>query len=404
MSLSSKTYPCARSLPRNLLGYASAILVLLAASAPAQVREGDDLYLESFHLIQQGDGFLKAGNKAAALSKYRQAESGLVDFRRLYPDVAPKMVAFRMNYVAEKVTECSEKPAAEKPEEGQTAASPSSARASGGIKLLAAGAEPKKVLRLHPKAGDKQALGMSIKIAMEMGMGGMQAQNIKLPVIKMPLDVTVKSVSADGDISYESVVGEPSMEADAAASPQLAEVMKTSLGSLKGLSGAGTISSRGLVKKVEMQLPAGADPQARQALNQVKDSVAQMAIPLPEEPVGPGAKWEFSRPIVSQGMTMDQTATYELVSVEGETIKAKTTVVQSAKNQKIESPAMPGLKVDVVKMNGRGGGDLTFDLAQPFPLAANADLHSEITMGMNAGGQKQTIDMKLDFGLQFQTR
>ena len=120
------------------------------------------------------------------------------------------------------------------------------------------------------------------------------------------------------------------------------------------MSGTGTISSRGFSKGIEFKAPPGADPQTRQIMDQMKDSFASLAAPLPEEAVGPGAKWEVRMPIKSQGMTIDQTATYELVSIEGESLTTKSTITQHAANQKIENPAMPGLKVDLTKMTGNG--------------------------------------------------
>ena len=67
----------------------------------------------------------------------------------------------------------------------------------------------------------------------------------------------------------------------------------------------------------------------------MKGSFAHLAVPLPEEAVGPGAKWEVRMPIKTQGMTIDQTATYEVVSLEGERLATKSAVVQHAANQKV---------------------------------------------------------------------
>ena len=91
--------------------------------------------------------------------------------------------------------------------------------------------------------------------------------------------------------------------------------MKAAFVGIKGLTGTGTVSSRGFSKGVEFKAPAGSNPQARQLMDQMKEFVTQLVAPLPEEAVGPGARWEAKTPLKSQGMTMDQTATYELVTV-----------------------------------------------------------------------------------------
>jgi Family of unknown function (DUF6263) len=388
---------------RRFWTFALAIVTLgfVLPRSPGQSAGKDDVYLEAFQLIQQGDALQKAGDKQGALRKYQKAESSLQGFRQTYPDFGLKMVAFRLSYVADKIALCSDKPAADnsKAAQPQTA---TAAAAAGPVKLLNAGAEPRTMLRLHPKAGDQQKLGLSLKMAMEMQVGGMQGQAIKVPAFKMPMDIAIKSVSPEGDITYEMVMGEPGM-AEEGGGPA-ADAIKNSLASLKGLTGTGTISSRGILKSSEVKAVPGADPNLKQAMDQMKESFSQMATPFPEEAVGPGAKWEVTKPMKSQGMNLNQTTTYELVSIDGDHVTAKDSFVQSASNQKIQSPAMPGMKIDLTKMNGRGTGEMQLDLAQLLPSMATVDSHSDFTMGMDAGGQKQTMNMKLDLNLRFEAQ
>jgi len=108
----------------------------------------------------------------------------------------------------------------------------------------------------------------------------------------------------------------------------------------------------------------------KQFVEQMKETMSRVASPLPEEAVGPGAKWEIKMPIKSQGMTLNQTATFQLASIEGEQAAAKTSVTQTASNQKIQNPMMPGTKVDLIKLNGNGTGELKFELTQLVPTEA----------------------------------
>ena len=65
-------------------------------------------------------------------------------------------------------------------------------------------------------------------------------------------------------------------------------------------------------------------------LDLLKDVFIQLVTPLPEEAVGVGAKWEVKAPVQSHSIKIDQTANYELVSVEGEQLKTKSTSTQRA--------------------------------------------------------------------------
>ena len=109
-------------------------------------------------------------------------------------------------------------------------------------------------------------------------------------------------------------------------------------------------------------------------------------------------------PIKSQGMMIDQTSTSELVSIEGERLTTKGTVTQRASNQKIESPAMPGLKLDLIKMVGNGTGESTFELGKLLPSTGTTDLHTETDMAMDMGGQKQPISTKLDLNVRLESK
>jgi len=241
-------------------------------------------------------------------------------------------------------------------------------------------------------------------MAMETRIGEMPGQAMKLPAMTMNMDVTVKNVSDQGDITYELVMGDTRVADDAGGTPQIADAMKAALGGAKGTSGTGTVSSRGLTKGMEFKASPGADAQTRQVMDRMRESFASMTAALPEEAVGPGARWEVRAPRKSQGMTINETETCELVSIDGERVTTKSTVTQRAANQKVESPAMPGLKVDVTKMTGTGTSQSTFDLGKLLPSAGTTDLHSETDMAMNMGGQKQAITTKLDLNVHLESK
>ena len=396
----------------NLQRFSGLIVVaLLMTLGPARAEEPDDQYLRIYGLVQQADTLNTSGQTSQALAKYRQAHTELENFRKGNPGWNVKVVAYRLNYLAQQITALEDKLATPATpaktnvtSEAEPAAKAPMASSMAQLKLLEAGAEPRKVLRLHPKPGDKQTVDMTMKMAIDMKIGEMQNPAMKLPAMKMILEVTTKNVSANGELSYEMLISDATVADEPGTAPPIAEAMKSSLANVKGLSGVGTMSDRGLNKMTEMKLPTGADPQLRQVMEQMKESFSQAGTPLPEEPIGPGAKWEVKRLLKSQGISIDQTTAYQLVSIEGERLTAKSTIIQSAANQKIQNPAMPGLKFDLVKMSGNGAGETTIDLAQLLPAKGTVDSHSELSMAMNTGAQKQTITMKMDLNLRLETK
>jgi hypothetical protein len=371
------------------------VLALVLGVSPVWAEGPDDEYLQIRSLIQQADDLNTGGKSAPATAKYQEAKAALMGFQRSYPDWNVKLVAFRLNYVVQKVAALTEKP--------PTAAGGDTATATP-VKLIEPGTEPRKMLRLHPNPGDKQTLSMTVKMAMETKVGEMETPAVKIPTITMSLETTVKGVAENGDITYEMVMGDMGVSDEAGATPGVAEAIKAISAGVKGLSGSGTISSRSLSKGLEFKLPADSNPQARQIMDQMKDMYSQLVVPLPEEAVGLGAKWEVKLPIKAQGMTIDQKATYEVVSLEGERLTTKSAIVQQAANQKVQNPAMPALKMDLTKMVGNGTGERTFDLAHLLPTTGAGKVHTEASMAMNMGGQKQAMTVKSDVNLHFDSK
>ena len=381
------------------------VLAIALTVQSAQADEAEDQYLQIVDLIQSADALNAKGQTRAAMAKYQEAQAALRTFRRARTDWNTTMVAYRLKYLAEKIQACTEKANASAENLATSDQSkPPSGTLAGAVRLIDAGTEPRKAIRLHPKAGDRQSVAVEIKTATTTKIGDMATPAMKLPMMTMNVDVTIQDVSDQGDISYNAVVIDATVAEEAGVLPQAADAMKSALAGLKGIASTGTMTSRGSSKALEIKAPAGTDPQTQQTTELVSQSFAAFAVPLPEEPIGPGAHWETKAPVKAQGITYDQTTTYQLVSVDGESLVLKSVVSQSASNQKIQSPAMPGLKLDLTKMTGKGNGDIASNTARLLPEQVVLDTHSELTMGMNAGGQKQTLTMNVDVNMRIQSK
>lgn len=375
--------------------YCIIIATLTLCLNPARADERDTQYLHILRIIDQADFVLGKGNTNSAVADYRQALTALLALQKNNPGYNNTLVTFRLAYLADQIKSLSGGGSAAAAEND---VAPGKGGSGGAVKLLVPGKEPRTAFRFHPKAGDKQSLEMTIKMAMGMKMGEVDTP-IKIPTMTLQMDLTVNDVSSTGDIKYESVLNEATVGEDADVLPQVAEAMKSAMTKTKGLTGTGTLSNRGENKGYDLKAPADADPQLKQTLEQWKQTFAQAATPLPEEPIGVGAKWEYKYPVKSQGMTINQAMTYELASVEGENLTIKVTLAQTASNQKVQNPALQGMKVDLTKLSGTGSGDLALDLAKIMPIQVTTQAHADMTMGMNAGGQKQTMNMSMDLNV-----
>lgn len=78
------------------------VLSLCASAVMAQAQGLDDQYVQIFSLIQEADA-LSAAQPAKALAKYVEAQNTLLRIQKGTPDWNPKVVAFRLAYVAAKI-------------------------------------------------------------------------------------------------------------------------------------------------------------------------------------------------------------------------------------------------------------------------------------------------------------
>jgi tetratricopeptide (TPR) repeat protein len=83
-----------------------AVLLLMVMPSPARAQQdADDQYLIIYSLMQQADSLNNAGHSSEALSGFVEAQGELQKFQKVNPDWNPKIVNFRLNYLAERIAE-----------------------------------------------------------------------------------------------------------------------------------------------------------------------------------------------------------------------------------------------------------------------------------------------------------
>ena len=388
-----------RNLPLAARGFAVGVLLsLLTVLVTPGAESPDEQYVRIYSLIERADSFSRSGEFNSAKSRYEQAQTQLQSLKKNNPIWNPKVVAFRLNYLAERIAAISQSNAPPASAATKPAPKPSPKAPSASVpelvKLLNAGAEPRRVLRLHPKPGDKRRLVMTTKMGMSMSTGGAPGEVVSTPPIQMVMDTTVRDVSADGDIAYELVVADVRLLEEAGVDSQLLKELKASVNGPKGLAITGTMSDRGFNQVIKTGSTLGRNPHAGRLTEELNESLTLVGSPLPAEPVGPGAKWEVSLPLESQGLTINQTAHYQLIAIEGDRLSLTNSIVQGAASQQAEGR----------RMTGSGNGAVKVDLAQFLPLSATMKSHSESGMGMNTPGQKGAMTLRMEMEIRLEAK
>ena len=261
------------------------------------------------------------------------------------------------------------------------------------VTLLDPGAQPRTALRYKFQANRTEKMVMETSMAMAMEMGDQKQPETQMPVTRMTMTIDSKEVSPEGNLHYEFELAQVEVLPKPGANPAIVNAMKQQMSSMQGLSGSATVTSRGFTKDTEIKSPPGIDPQIKQSMDQMKQSINQMSAPLPEEPVGEGARWQVTMPMEMPAMKLTQVATYTLSEIQGDKVKLDITIKQSAPPQELDTPgAAPGAKVSLESLKSSGKGTVELQMTN---LVPTSNINMTTTNVVSSNNQKIKTTMQI---------
>lgn len=251
------------------------------------------------------------------------------------------------------------------------------------LQIVSAGNEPRRVLRYRIPKGTSQGLELSVDMNLTAGeMGG------QLPTIDMAMLVAVEDVSPSGEMKLRTTIIDATARerTDSKINPV---ALAGPLERLKGIAIENTLQPNGQVSKGQVEGLKQLPDDSAQQLTALTTTLEQVMMPLPNEPVGPGAVWRTSRDIQQGGMAMTSVNTFSLVSIDGDRLKYTLDTDVHGADQTVRSGSD---SVDVKDITGTGGGEGTFSLAA---LDLTAVLSAEFRSEMAAPGETTPTKMKM---------
>ncbi len=269
-----------------------------------------------------------------------------------------------------------------------TQPTPSTAPASHSkVELVTPGAQPRQVLRFKPAVNTIETTTITLNTAMELSVSGLPngPKSTNLPSTLIKMETVVTQIDPNGDVHYKFRYTDADMKGDASIPPGVVNTARTQIKKIVGLSGSLVMDDRGNTKKTTLSIPKGVDAMTRQMLEQSFRSLEQLSAPLPEGAIGVGAQWRALVPVKIYGIMLNQTETYELVSLKDGIATLKVGVEQQAQSQKLTFPGMPkGATATLKSLNTTGQGEIKvrFDRLLP-PIA---------TLSMTSAAEMQTTN------------
>ncbi len=159
------------------------------------------------------------------------------------------------------------------------------------VKLVEAGAEPRASARYEFAIDKSQTATATIKMSPEMG-GAPGSTPPPQPPIRLTLKVTPKAKNPDGNVKFALEVSKAEiMTGGMAVPPEAVKEIKTAEASLATLAGSFVASPRGALSEVKFGAGKNVPPEAQEL---VLPLVELLFAPLPEEPIGIGARWTLT--------------------------------------------------------------------------------------------------------------
>ena len=273
-----------------------------------------------------------------------------------------------------------------------------SSSANTSVELIDAGAEPRRELRFTPAVNATQTVSMTLGVGITMFIKGQAPPPIvDTPPVELKMETEVTQVDDNGDIYIDFSYSEVNVVANPNTPPELVNAMRSQLEKLVGFQGSIIVDAQGNTKDIYFDLPEGLDPITKQMLEQMSSSLKQISSPLPPEAIGVGAKWQVLNSLTINGMTINQTATYELVSLEDDIATLAVAIKQDAAAQTITPPGFPPSEaIQLESLDSEGQATITIGLTQIMPISAIMSLDSNTQMKITEPKSGQEIRMGMN--------
>ena len=262
------------------------------------------------------------------------------------------------------------------------------------IEVVDTGDEPRVPLRYALVAGTSvtgtQSIDQYIRQVDQDGFGN----STRIPTIDLGLQLDVQEVKPDG--TARVTFGFTSVNATgngSAASSDQARAIEIALADITDLTGDTTTTDRGVPLDTSLDVPDDLSDTLRSILEQYESQASALTPPLPEEPLGLGARWRATTEAELNGIEFEQEFVYTLESMTGTQLEVTITAKQRAAPQEIDVPGAPrGSKIRLLSYRAKGQGTTTFDLAAPLPVESEVKLHvvNRVRAKERSGGVETT--------------
>jgi len=271
-------------------------------------------------------------------------------------------------------------------------------------RLLDAGQAPRRVLRYAWRVDQKEQLTMDLRTAASTEFAGAKQPEIPLPPVHIVLDLDPQSLTPSGDLRFAWRVSAATVTSDAQTPSQIVDGMRAEVSAIEHLAGTAAVTARGLSGGVTVNAATTVDAGATgQMAEQIRQTLRDVAVPLPEEEVGHGARWQKTAQLDGKGSRLTQTDTFTLTDLAPTSGAVDDVLAQTAPPQALKAPGMAsGAEARMESMLASGDGKTHFDLSRLVPQTRFTGTTTMVVSGPSAGDSTRRVTMIMRVGIDIQ--
>ncbi len=253
------------------------------------------------------------------------------------------------------------------------------------VEMISRGDEPRVPLRYQLAKGTST----KVEITLDVAMMGRES-----PSVTMTMEIVGEDVLPDGTMKVRSTIRSAEIH-DRPGGPAVAALMKSQADMMVGVAVTGSLSPEGKLLDAQLDLgTSGLPAEAKAQLGSLTQSFTKLAMVVPNQPVGVGAKWRTRDTIEQSGITQTSSTTVQIEKIDGNRVTFSRTSLISGADQTISQGSG---SVTIKNIGGQGSAHGTLELDHLVMAATIADeYHSEVgTNGSNGSTEKMTASMNL---------
>jgi hypothetical protein len=260
--------------------------------------------------------------------------------------------------------------------------------------VMEAGAEPREKLRYQ------RAPGLTENLVIEFGLASLVETRVgsaasEAPVLSLGLTMGAVSRVSEDVWKYPFAFRVIGVKMPEGADEAQADEVARTVAPLAAVTGEFEVDERGITRHANVVVPSELPPRLVGLLGNIRTSL--VSVPLPEEPVGIGARWKVQRLHQVGRIETTQTVVYTLLERQERVLRLGVTLQQTAAPQNVVFDKDLTFAVEAYEVSGTGNMLMSLDAIIPLgELRGTSDLRGTLRSGtssepLRASGAVQVV-------------